>query len=371
MTNIRIIVYAAIFSFITFSCGTEIEKQDEISDLIEISQQQFDENAMQLGKIERQVFESIVKSTGTITTTPLGNAKINAPLNGLIKNIFFENGQFIKKNQVLLEIAGNEIIDLQKEFAVVSANLKRLKADYERIKLLYNEKAVAEKDFLLTEAEYKANLANYNGLKLKIQTIGLSPDKIEDGNFQTSYLLKSPIEGFVFNQKTSIGADVGVQSELLEIINPDLLQIKLAIFSDDISKIKTGQSVRIARRSSKDSIYAEISAVGISIDDVSKSIPCYASVFDKKNTLLIANMYVEADVITQKDTVNSLPKSAVIKTENKYYILVLSKQENDKYVFEKQEVRIGREQNDFIEILDTNIEEQILIKGGYYLNLNE
>jgi len=371
MKNVRIILYAVIISFTIFSCGTETQKQDEVLDFIEISNQQFIENEMQLGKIETRVFENIVKSTGVVTPVALGNAKISAPLKGLITNIFFENGQFVKKNQILFEIGGNEIIDLQKEYAVVSANLKRLKADYNRIKILHNENAVAEKDFIQTEAEYKAKLSEYNGLKLKIQIIGLSPDRIEEGIFQTSYVLKSPIDGYVYNLKSTIGTDVGVENELLEILNPELLQIQLSVFPNDISKISIGQSVRIKMGGSPDIIDAKITAVGVSIDNVSKSIPCFAAVSEIKTAHLISNMYVEADIITHKDTIHTLQKSAVINAENKYYILVLTKTNNDKYIFEKQEVIIGIEQNNFVEILENITTNQILIQGGYYLNLNE
>jgi hypothetical protein len=61
----------------------------------------------------------------------------------------------------------------------------------------------------------------------------------------------------------------------------------------------------------------------------------------------------------------------LIKNENKYYILVLSKYVNDKYEFTKQEVSFEREQNNFVEILNNNTKEQVLIKGLYYLNINE
>lgn len=82
-------------------------------------------------------------------------------------------------------------------------------------------------------------------------------------------------------------------------------------------------------------------------------------------------MYVEADIITGSDTVNALPKSALIKSENSYYILLLNKQDSNKYSFTKQAVSIGREYKDFCEILENISDGLILTKGGYYIAIDQ
>lgn len=370
MRTLKPILYTVIASFLLFACENSMDNEEKKTEYIEISKQQFTMNNMRLGTIENQSFENIIKANGEVISMPNGTAKINAPINGIIKNVFCTNGQFVNKNQVLLEIEGVEILDLQKEFAIVSANLKRLKMDYNRVKLLFDNKALSEKEFIAVEAEYKAILANYNGLKLKLESVGISSEKIENGDFQTSYFLQSPIEGYISNLNVFIGTQIGLQNNLLEIVNPDLFQIKLSVFSDDIAKIKIGQQVRINQGDSN-FYYGKIESIGVSFDENTKSIPCFVSLSDKNNFKLIENMFIESDIISRADTVNVLPKSALIKTETENYILVLSKQDENTYYFTKQTIRIGRENNDFYEILDKKMDSLILTNGGYYLNLNE
>ena len=236
---------------------------------------------------------------------------------------------------------------------------------------MYSEKATSEKDFIQAEAEYKSVLADYNGLKLKIESIGLSTEKVENGDFSTSYFLKSPINGYINNIKANLGVSVGAQSELLEIVNPEFLQIKLSVFSNDVMKIKIGQDVHIKTGDNDNYFYAKIDAVGVSVDDDTKTITCYASVSEKKSMKPIANMYVEANIITQIDTVTVLPKSAVIKSENTYFILALKNRDSNQYVFTKQVVGIGREYKEYFEILDNEIDGSVLVRGGYYISLSE
>ena len=174
MDTVRHLLYFAIAMIILLACNNNQESKEQEPGLIEITPQQFATDAMQLGKMVNKTFENTVKCNGSIVPLPNGIAKVSAPVSGVIKNIYCHNGQLVEKNQTLLEITGNEIIDIQKEFAEASAHYNRLKKEYERIKSLFTEKVTSEKEFIITESEFKASMAKYNGLKMKIEAIGFS-----------------------------------------------------------------------------------------------------------------------------------------------------------------------------------------------------
>lgn len=369
MNTLKRLLYFATAIFILFSCRNKQEPPEQEPGLIEITSQQFNTVAMQLGEIEIKTFESTVQCNGTLVPLPNGMAKVNATLSGVIKNIYCHNGQFVEKNQTLLEITGNEIIDIQKDFAEASANYKRLKNEYERVKSLYNDKVTSEKDFIITESEFKSSMAKYNGLKLKIEAIGLSISKIENGEFYSSYTIKTPINGFISSLKANIGSYIDSQSELIEIINPTMFQVQLSVFATDIKNLKKGQTVRFKSVNSKTVQFATITSLGMAVDNNSKSIECYASITDKKPSNPIANDFVECEIITSADTANAVPSDAIIKSETGYFILVLNKQEDDKYLFNKVEVSIGRQYDGYTEIPGEKIEGKILVKGVYNISI--
>lgn len=370
MKNIRLFTLFISF-FLFFSCKNKEIIQVKESQGVEITKQQFSINEMQLGKIETKSFEKTEKINGRVVAQPNGYAKINAPISGVIVKMNCHNGQYVQKNQVLLEIGGTEMIDLQKDFGVASAHFKRLKSEYERIKILYDEKIATEKEFIMAESEYKAALVEYNSLKMKIVSIGFFPNNIENGQFYTSYSLKAPIEGYVSDLQGVIGQNVNLENSLLDIINPELFQIQLFVFPDQITDIQKRQRVRIKSISEQDPMYAEIKTVGNAVDEVSKAIVCYATFTDQPKTPIVSNMFVEAEIILQTDTVLVVPKSAVIKTDNKHYVYVLVNEKNDSYLFKKQEITIGREDKDDFEIISPAIKGPIITKNVYHLNISE
>lgn len=370
MKTIKQSLFFAAISIFILACGNKSqESTEQASNFIEITDQQFITDSMQLGKIETRSFESTVKCNGSIVPLPHGMAKVNAPFRGIIKNIYCQNGQLVQKNQPLIEISGNEIIDIQNDFAEALANYKRAKSEYERVKSLYNENVTSQKEFIQVESEFKTALAKYNGLKLKIEAIGFSVSKIEQGEFYSSYSIKSSIGGNISNIKTNIGSYIDTQTELMEIINPDMFQIKLSVFSKDIIDFKKGQTVRYKSSNTKDMHFATLSSIGVVIDNDTKSIECYATINNKELTNPIANQFVEAEIITNSYTVKALPTNAIIKSENDNFILVLNKQENGKYLFDKVRVKTGRQHNEFTEINEPTIDGDILTKGVYNISL--
>lgn len=320
---------------------------------------------MQLGEIEMKSFENAVKCNGSIVPQPDGKANVNALIPGVVKAIYCANGKYVEKNQPLIEIAGNEVIDIQKDYAEAAANFNRIKREYERTKLLYEEKVTSEKEFVIAESVYYVAKAEYNSLKSKLEAIGLSIAQIEQGDFYSSYSLKAPIKGYVSSLTANIGSYVDLQAILCEINDPEKFQLRLSVFADNISGVSKGQSVRFKPVNTSREYLAIISSIGITVDSDSKSIDCYAKITDESITDLIANVFVEAEIITHLDTAYALPSDAILKTETGHAVLVLQKQEGEEYFFEKVDVSTGRINKGYTEILGKPIEGRILVKGVY------
>lgn len=369
MNTLKSFLYTLIATVTLLACSNLPESSNVESELIEITAAQFAGEAMELGEAEVVTFENTVKCTGSIIALPNGMAKINAPVNGIVSKINCYNGQQITSHQPLIEITGNELIDLQKEYAEASANFRRLKTEYVRIKSLYEEKVTSEKDYTIVETDYKTSMAKYNGLKIKVETIGLSPNKIENGEFYKSYSIKSPINGYISSLTANIGSYIDAHTEILEVINPDMFQIQLSVFTDDISNLKKGQSVQFKSTNSNNINQAVLTSIGFVVNGETKSVDCFASINDKNLINPIANQFLEAEIITGTDTVNAIPSSAIIKKESGYYVLVLIEQEKDKLLFNDVEVKIGKQHNGYTEILSENIKGKILTKGVYNINL--
>jgi len=361
--------FIATVALLLTACTKKQESQAASTDFVEITNEQFASEGMQLSETGTKTFEAIVKCSGSIVPKPNGMANVTAPIAGVISKIHCVNGAYVQKNEAIIEISGAEVIDIQRDYAEASARYKRSKSEYQRLKTLYAEAVISEKEFIAAESDYKSAEATYNSLQLKLNAAGFSVRAIENGEFTSAYTLRSPIGGYVSGLKATIGTYINQQSVGIEIADPSQFQVALSVFATDIAKIKKGQVVRFRSTGSDSEFQAVISSVGVSVNADTKSIDCYATLKTDNSTQPIANNAVTAEIITQSEPVYAAPTEALIKSDSNYFILVLHKKTDTAYQFSKVMVEVGRQQNGFTELKSTNVSGQIVSKGVYNIVL--
>lgn len=370
----NLIFLTAIAGMLLVSCKSNPKNEDipiDQGQLISISHEQFETGRMAFGKMQTMTFDETVKCSGYIVSKPGGSAKISTSVSGLLQKFYCTPGQRVNAGQKLFELSGNEFIELQRDFAESASQLKRITSEYKRIKSLNSENISTEKELVFAESEYNTATASYSALKMKIQLIGLDASNIENGDFYESFSLKSPLNGYVSDINLSLGQYADQQTVITEVFDVERFHLKLAVFEKDINKLDAGLKVkfRLLENINID-YYATIKSIGKNVDNDSKAIMCYADIDDIQKANFVNNAFIEALIITKQDTVNSIAEEAVIKSGGNNYLLVLSKEENDRYLLARVKVEIGRIFNGYAEILNQTSFPEILTNGAYNIPLD-
>jgi cobalt-zinc-cadmium efflux system membrane fusion protein len=371
--RLNLIFFTIVSGMLIGSCSSNQVKEEktvEQNQLITITHEQFETSNMAFGKMQKMSFDETVKCNGYIVSRPGGSAIIGTSVPGLIQKIYCSSGQKVNAGQRLFELTGNEFIELQKDFAETSSQLKRVSSEYERIKSLFSENIGTEKELILAESEFKNATANYSALKMKIKLIGLDAARIESGNFYESFSIKSPLNGYLSEINLSLGQYADQQTIITEVFDVTRFQLKIAVFEKDINKLNAGQKIKFRLLENRNIDYsATVNSIGKSVDNDSKAIMCYADIDDLKRANFVNSAFVEALIITKQDSVNAISEGAIIKSGGNNYLLALSKNENDKYFLSKLKVDVGRFYNGYAEILNQPGLKEILTKGAYNIPL--
>lgn len=366
----KFILYKLLVFMVLAACtSNQPEESASARDIIEITKKQFQSENMELGSPFRMLFETKIHFTGKIVPQSDGMAKINAPIEGIVKNIHVQTGKYISTGETLIEIGGNILIDMQQTFAASSAKMKQLKADFERAKKLYDEKILTENAYMLAESNYKSELANYSALKMKLKSIGLNITDIENGIYTSTYKIKAPVNGQLVKFNCTLGQFITPQQDIAEIVNHQKIQLQLSVFEKDIPNIEPGQKVlfTVAGAQNQKST-ATIKHVGKILDPNSKSSECYAEINTPGNGSFVINQLVNGDIIVKTDSVYAIPQNAIITSGKNSYVYAKESEREDGYTFRKIKVTTGRTDKDFIEIIDVPV-TKLLISGTYNITI--
>ncbi len=358
--------------FLTIGCASpevaDEAESNQSGELIQITQQQFEAENMEIGEISMQLFEETITCNGYIVAPPNGMAQISTQISGIVESIHYSIGNYVKKGQVLCRLASNDLIILQQDFAETSVNLKKLKADWERSKALYEEKIGAEKDYLAIESNYQITKANYLTLKLRLENLDLDVAKIEAGEFYGTFPIMAPINGYITDRQIVLGQFIEQQKQLMEIVDVNQLRLQLSVFESDMKHIEAGQNVQFGTVGESSILHtATITSIGKTINMETKTIKCIAKIDKTEAFQLINNTYIEAQISVDQSSAKALPSEAILKSGQYYYVLVLQNSDSENYYLRKVEVKVGRISNGFTEVIDGESLTKVVTKGVYNL----
>jgi membrane fusion protein, heavy metal efflux system len=372
-------LYILLFSLVLIACGNS-EKQNETAptesqkpNSIVISQSQFTGEHMQLGKLEERAFNETIKTSGMIDVPPYNKAIISTFMGGYITKTTLLNGDRVKKGQLLVTLENPDFVEIQQNYLELSEQLNYLKSEFERQKTLYDEKITSQKNFLKAESDYKSSLAQYNGLKKKLNMMHISPSTVEQGKITSTINLYSPIDGFITKVNISNGTYVSASDVIMEIVDTEHIHLELSVFEKDILKVKKDQKILFKiPEASKDTFEAKVHLVGTVIDEKSRIVNVHGHIIDETQANFIVGMFVEATIINNATNYLALPNDAIAEIDGDYFVLALTNKTNDSFYFEKIKLDIGMQTETHTAIINPDflLNKEILTKGIYML-LNE
>jgi len=369
-------IYILTLLFLLFNCensktNTEISQDDNVLDnTIELSKAQFESQNMKLGKIEKHSFKNTIKTSGFLDVPPQNKASVSSFFEGYVKRTPLLIGDEVKKGQLVVSLENPSYVEIQQNYLEVSEQLTYLKSEFERQKTLFEENITSQKNYLKAQSTYKSNLAHHNGLKQKLKMMNINPESVEKGIITSTINLYAPISGSVSKVNVSNGTFVSASSQIIEIINTDHTHLELSVFEKDVLDIKKGQLIEFTIPESSATVFkAEVHLVGTSIDETNRTIKVHGHINDENQSHLIMGMFIEANIITEDIISFALPKHAVITSDNSSYALALKNQVNENFSFEKVNLETGKENENYIEILNADElkDYKFLINGAFML----
>jgi len=362
-----------MLSMFMLSCNNNQEEKimDEAqndSEYVVIDKNQFKAESMKMEKIQFHEFSESYKTTGKIITNYSSRAMVNPYISGKIKEIKVALNDFVKKGEVLFNIESENYVELQKNYLITQAQLKPAESNYLRQKKLFEDKISSEKDFLQAESEYKMLKAEVDAALAKLRIMQISASALRDGEIKSYYSIYAPLDGQIQGLNTQIGEYVDPQNVLLEIVNDEDALLEFVIYADFANSIKVGQHVHFNTSVSQDQEYqAEVISVGQSMNSELQGVLCQARVLGDER--MIPGSKVILQIIYNRHELPALIQEAVIQSDNKSYILVKQKEDENQYYFTKTKVETGLTDSKYIEIKSPKTDKEVLTDGAYYITL--
>lgn len=326
-SNYKISSFFKIFLLSSFllilnSCGekkTEEAHEEEKSETeVALTKTQFETVGIETGSIEMKNLNTIIKANGYTTVPPQNMANVSTLIGGVVKEIYVLEGTYVAKGKTLATLQNLEVAEMQEDYNSAVANIEYLQLEYNRQKTLSEEDVNPRKVFQEVKAKLAVERARAQAAKNKLQALNVSLS----GNSSLIPII-APISGYVGKIGITKGtfADTGIS--LFEVIDNTQMHLDLNVFEKDLGKISIGQEVDfVLTNQSNKVIKGKIFGINKSFSNESKSVAVHAKINESDTKDLISGMYVAANINITNQTVQALPKDAVVRNGDKYYIYI-------------------------------------------------
>ena len=313
-----------------------------------------------LAKVERGDLAKSVVATGKVT--PITKVEIKSKASGIVKKLYVEYGDIVKKGQLLAQLDKDEIqaqVDQSRAaLQAAEANLASSQADYQRAKVdaegpdvpllkrQYDRAVEMAKDGVVSasalddaDRNYQMALNKQNVAKAQVTVLNakiaqsqaeLARDRanLKQLEEQLSYTdVVSPIDGIVLSRDVEVGDAVssilvlGSSATLVMTLgDTSEVYVKGKVDESDIGKVYLGQPARIKVESFKDKTFngkvTKISPMGVEKDNVT-TFEVRVSINNPGGELK-AEMTANAEIILEEHkNVLQIPEGAIIYDKDK------------------------------------------------------
>lgn len=264
---------------------------------------------------EEKIYDVVTRFDGFIT--------------GLEANKTF---MYIKKNEPLFSIYSDEILKLQKELKISkSINKSLYKASLEKLKALdINEKEINR---------LKANKVSYQGIKVY-----------------------SPINALLLKKDINNASAIKKAQTLMQIANIDSLWFIASIYQKDLAFLKENMIASIKLDGVNKTLKTKLDYIYPNVDEKNKSVNV-RFIIDNKDLKIYPNMFGKVKIKTNKKSMLTLPKTAVLSKANKYFVFKpISKSEFEPVLVEAKRISSSK-----YEILDGLSKDEVVLNNALFL----
>jgi len=291
-------------------------------------------------KIKKESLFDTVEAIGTLQANE--SIFITAKVQGIIRSINFDEGNEVKKGDVLVKFKEDE---QTARLGAELANLEEQQKQFQRIEGLAQSNATSRSRFDQQQASVKKALANVEAAQARLD----------------DYTIKAAFSGRIGTRRVSTGALVTPGTVITTLDDLSIMKLDFSIPETFLSSLKKGLEIEAISSAYQNKIFpGVVETVDTRIEPSTRSIAVRA-IINNKDGELRPGMLMVVNLIKNKRKGITVPEESIVPLKDKQYIFIV----NEDNIAKRLEVQTGQRKLGRVEILtDLNTENLIITEGN-------
>ncbi len=320
MMNSRILYYLSFVAVALASCSANPSENEKESKAEAPKAFCLDENLKATTQIlelkERPITEQLALS-GKIEYNENDLVAFRSLLAGVVEDVRFELGDFVRKGQVLASVKSNDIQDLVQQKRAHQAQIGILEQQLQTKRELLDDGLASRPEVLEIERELSNERIELDRINQSLQLYRASGS----GTFG----VLAPKDGYIVQKAISSGQSISSDSDpLFSISNLKQVWVMVNIYARNLRYVNEGDAVKVRTIAYPDQLYAgRIDRINHVFDDNERVLKARV-VLENQNLNLMPGL--SADIIidrkSSQEKAFAIPNAARVFSHNKEYVVI-------------------------------------------------
>ena len=318
-----------------------------------------------------------IRLSYTADISPNQVVHIFSRVDGYISKLYVDKGDFVKANQLLVEIDHQDYLhavnqakaNLAAARAKVTqqdATVRNAKLTLERMRALIKDQFVSQQDLDNAQVNTDAAVAALASLRAQVKQMEVALAQAET-NLAYSYI-RAPFAGYIAERNLDLGAYVtGAATStsttsrgILTLHDIDTVRTLIEVVEKDVPLVQIGQKANIRAEAYPDRVFeGTVTRVVQALNRATRTMTVEVDL-PNNDRLLKGGMFARVEVLVGKhEDALQLPIDAVSRLEDAQYVYVVRESKA-----ERVPVEIGRRDGNLVEITKgLEGSEQVIVSG--------
>ncbi len=333
---------------------------------IHITPEQIENLAIKIGPLAASSEIPLLSAPAEVVVPADREVLLSAPQPGLLRQLYVNLGDKVKKGQVLAQISSPELLGLQQQFLTARSELNLAGLERRRDQKLWQEGVIAERRWQETQAQYNSKAAIANESRDLLSIAGMSDAEIDQltktHKLDMSLLVHSPIDGVVLERLAKLGTRLDMQAPLYRIADLSKLWLQINIPQERMQAVKKGDRVKIPEFAGE----AEINLLGYSVDPDNQTVLARAVITGNADKLRVGQHLNVQIIQANPEAGFRVPNAAIAQNVGHSYVFVRNA---DGFVV-TEVVVVGKQGQDSLVTGPLTSDQQIAVEGAVALKAN-
>lgn len=291
-------------------------------------------------RVELQPMIDEIQALGTARANE--SVEIQPRIASLIERVLFEEGQFVEKGALLVELENNEIVA---GLALAKASLSESQSLYDRSKSLADTQAISASNLEELLAQVRVDEARVEAAEARLDNT----------------VIRAPFSGRVGLRRVSPGSFVSNSTIITTLDDVETIKLDFSVPETFLTVLSEGMNIAAHSLVYPERIFSgTVASIDTRVDPVSRAVQVRAMIPNSDNALK-PGMFLSVDLQRGRGEQLLAPEQAIVPEGSNQYVFVVTDG-----VVEKRAVELGRRIPGFVVISSgLTAGEAIITEGAH------